>query len=360
MHELQPLVDAGDPAALLVAVDRLAASRDWAALADLARRCRDAVEMGRQLWPVAMHIDYRLAWEGPPEYAGSVLRPGAGKFALGPLTEVAASTHDWDALAPHIGDPASAAAVAQERVIRGEDLRGRAAPAELPLHAQPWEPAYALPRYRDRSAAFPPPEVAVRPLPAPRHLPPGRALADDEAVDALEGTVETWIAQSSGEVRAVLVEGAAADAVGTLVESADPPPHVVEAALPGASDPGGAPGAALLAVAPAEALALLQWTGANGGAYGRRPGGARGRFAAWFAAAALTGLPWPPDPDELGAAIHELRWYRWAPAVAETGWVLRLAAEDPVDGLAWAVDATDRREDEDEDASPPAASPGWR
>jgi len=319
-------VDAADPAALLEAVDRLVASRDWDGLVDLTRRCLEAVEFGRQLWPVAMHIDYRLAWEAPAAYAASVLRPGAARFALGPLTEVAASTHEWDTLAPHLRDPASAGAVAQERVLRGEDLRGRAnaGDAELPLARAAWEPLYALPRYRDRSAAFPQPDAAVRPLPASRPRPQGVPLADDEATAALRGAVETWTTESSGRATAVVVEGDAEAAVGAL-----------------------SPAAALLRVEPAEALALLQWAAASGGAYGRRPGGARGRFATWWAAAALAGLRWSPDPDELGAALAELDWYRWAPPGIETGWVLRLAVGDPVDGLAWAIDASDAREDAD-------------
>jgi len=328
MQDVQELVDGADPAALLVAVDRLAAARDWDGLVDLAARCRAAVELGRQLWPVATHIDYRLAWEGPARHAAAVLRPGAGRFALGPLTEVAAGSHDWAALAPHLDDPASAGAVAQERVLRGEDLRGRAGPGELPLVAQDWEPAYALPRYRDRSAAFPPPGAAVR-APAPAApVPAGRALPPDDAALALEAVVEIWVAQSGGRARAVCVDGGAAGAVGALLAA--------EAA-------GGAAG--LHELPAADALAVLQWAGASGGAYGPRPGGARGRFAAWWAAAALAGLAWPPDPDELGDALAELRWYRWAPPGPEAGWILRLAVADPVDGLAWAVDATDRRED---------------
>jgi hypothetical protein len=323
---LSELVEAADPAALLAAVDRLAAARDWDGLVDLARRCMDAVEFGRQLWPVAMHIDYRLAWEAPGAYAAAVLRPGAARFALGPLTEVAASTHDWDALAPHLHDPASAGAVAQERVLRGEDLRGRVSPddAELPLAPARWEPTYALPRYRDRSAAFPQPDAALRPLPAPRARPAGNTLDEDDAAAALRGAVETWTTESSGSVRVVFVDGDAEAAVGAL-----------------------APEAALLRIEPAEGLAVLQWAAASGGAYGRRPGGARGRFATWWAAATLTGLPWPPDPDELGAALAELSWHRWSPPGIETGWVLRLAVSDPVDGLAWAIDATDARVDPD-------------
>ncbi|MBA2529414.1 MAG: hypothetical protein H0V19_05530, partial [Euzebyales bacterium] len=147
MRELQALVDAADTAALLRAVDGLAETREWDRMAALAQRCRDAVEMGKQLWAVAMHIDYRLAWEGPPAHAAAVLRPGAGRFTLGPLPEVAASTHDWASLAPHLTDPVTAATFAGERVLRGEDLTAAEPaallePAELPLRTWSWEPAY--------------------------------------------------------------------------------------------------------------------------------------------------------------------------------------------------------------------------
>lgn len=325
MTDLQTLVDGADSAELLIAVDRLVAARDWDGLTDLARRCRDAVEYGRQLWPVAMHIDYRLAFEAPAAYAGAVLRPGAARFALGPLTEVAASTHDWAALAPHIADPASATAVAQERVLRREDLRGIAGVDDgLPPVLVAWEPAYALPRYRDRSAAFPQPEAATRPPPAPQALPRARRLDDDDAVQALRDLVETWVTQSAGTVRAVAVEGDAEVAVGALQDEGS-----------------------LLPLAPGEALALTQWAAASGGAYGRRPGGARGRFATWWTATTLAGLAWPPDPAELGQALGELQWVRWFTPEAETGWVLRLAVADPVDGLAWAVEALDAREEDE-------------
>src|SRR6185436_8710727 len=65
---------------------------------------------------------------------------------------------------------------------------------------------------------------------------------------------------------------------------------------------------------PAEAaLALMAWCGASGGAHGRRRGAAVGRFGAWWATSALTGLldTWPVDPDELGRAASELRWVLW-------------------------------------------------
>ncbi|MGH8905451.1 MAG: DUF6183 family protein [Egibacteraceae bacterium] len=328
MPNVQSFIDAADTSALLRAVDGLCAHRQWDALVDLARRCRLAIEVGKQLWPVAMHIDYRLALEAPAAYAAAVLRPDAARFALGPLTEVAAGGHDWVALAPHIADPASAGAVAQERVIRGEDLTraGDGIFTELPLVLADWEPSYALPRYRAREAAFPQPEATTRALGRPRRRTPHVALERDPGAKALREVVEVWITQSSGRVHTATVEGCAANAVGRLLH-----------------DEGQDPAAAMIRLAPGEALAILHWAGASGGAYGRRRGGARGRFAAWSAAAALAGLDWPIDQESLGEALAELSWFRWAPPGPEAGWILRLAVEDPVDSLAWAVSATDQR-----------------
>jgi hypothetical protein len=98
-------------------------------------------------------------------------------------------------------------------------------------------------------------------------------------------------------------------------------------------------------VTPAVALAHLAWAGASGGAHGRRPGAAAGRFATWWAAGALTGLldPWPPDPEVLGARIDDLEWAFWEPEAAPTGWWIGVAVADPRRGRSWALRALDTR-----------------
>jgi hypothetical protein len=85
----------------------------------------------------------------------------------------------------------------------------------------------------------------------------------------------------------------------------------------------------------------MAWTAASGGAHGRRRGMAAGRFDAWWAAAAVTGVgdDWPAAA--LGAAVGRLRWFVWDAGEPDTGWWLRLAVEDPVSGRAWAVTAAD-------------------
>src|SRR5918995_2289853 len=216
---LAELVELGDPAELLRAVDGLCASRDWAGLVDLRRRLEEAVERGRPLWPVTTYVEYRLALDGPAAEAASVLPPGAARVALGPLTEVAASTHTFGDLAPHLAEPAVAGAVAQERVLRGEDLRG--APEahgevlELPLILAPWEPAYALATYRPDEREVPDPGAEAVAIGEGR-ADPGPALELPEVTRALTDLVEVWTSESGGQARAVVVSGGPAEAVAAL------------------------------------------------------------------------------------------------------------------------------------------------
>src|SRR5713101_7612333 len=89
------LIEQGDLDQLTLHVDRLCERADWVGLLDLRDRCRAALARGKQLWPIATNAEYRLALEAPGEWAAMVLDSAAGRFALGPLGEVAASTHEW-------------------------------------------------------------------------------------------------------------------------------------------------------------------------------------------------------------------------------------------------------------------------
>jgi hypothetical protein len=292
-------------------------------LLELRDRSRRALERGRQLWPAASNAEYRLALEAPGELAAAVLVEGTGRFALGPLPEVAASTHTWGDLAPWLVAGPVAALFAHERVVRGEDLSAERVPhadvLSVPLRLEPWEPRYVPATYRAHRVDVDAPE-----------LPRGRALdlpavvrtrADLEVERTLRDVVRTWTAGSEGRARVVCVEGEAAHAISAL----------------GVRDVRAA------GLDPAEALAVLGWAGASGGRHGRRRGAAAGRDAAWAAALALCGLDPSelPPPRELGHAVAELRWTAWSAPDVVTGWVLRLAIEDPGDGIAWAIDATD-------------------
>ncbi len=317
-------LERGDVDELLGVVDRLCGAADWPGLAALAERCRRAHEQsGRQLWPVAAHGEYRLALEAPGEWAASVLVEGAGHFALGPLSEVAASTHTWAELAPHVSPGPAAVLAAHERVVRGEDLTDLGPlpgppVLDLPLRLEAWEPRYALAEYRAHEADFPAPPL---PRTEPVALPAGGdRAADPDGVAALLGVVGGWTA-GSGAARACAIGGDAPAAIAALGRTS-----------------------ARLAPTPAsDALAVVAWAGAGGGAHGRRPGAAAGRFAAWWVVAALGGLldVWPAPPDAIGEAAAGLRWFVWDTGEATPGWTLRVAIESRDTGRAWAMDASD-------------------
>jgi hypothetical protein len=305
---------------LLREIDRRVAQRDWDGLLALRNRARVAHERGKQHWPAAAHAEYRLALEAPGEYAGAVIVEAAGRFAPGPLSEVAASTHKWAELAPHISPGPLLTITAHERIVRGEDLcadeRVDALVLPLPLALQSWEPGYPLATYRPDEADFPTPPILV---PSSVELPPApyESTTDADEALALRALVATWLTDSNGWSKAVAVEGSALTAIAALdVAQA----RVAELTL-------------------AEAMALMAWAGASGGAEGHRRGMAWGRFLAWECAAELAGVE---IEDDVGGAAGELRWFVWDTGGAETGWSLRLAVEDPEAGCAWALIATDQ------------------
>ncbi|MEY2433689.1 MAG: hypothetical protein QOC92_3414 [Acidimicrobiaceae bacterium] len=314
--------DVSDPGLeeLFREIDRLATRRDWDGLLSLRDRARAAHERGRQHWPAAAHAEYRLALEAPGEYAGAVIVEGAGRFAPGPLSEVAASTHTWAELAPHIPSGPLLTITAHERIVRGEDLsaddRVDRLVLPLPLALQSWEPAYPLATYRPDEADFPAPPI---PALSSVELPPTphASTTDADEALALRALVATWLTDSNGRSEAVGVEGSALTAIAAL----------------------GVTQARVAELTLADAMALMAWAGASGGAEGRRRGMTWGRFLAWECAAELAGVD---IEDDVGSAAAELRWFVWDTGGADTGWSLRLAVEDPEAGCAWALGATDQ------------------
>jgi hypothetical protein len=291
------------------------------------------VRTGRQLWPAATLAEYRLALLAPPEWAARVLTDDAGRFALGPLPEVAAQGHRWSELAPHLVPGPIASLVAHERVLRGETLaddpQANAFSAlDLPLELQPWEPDYELATYKPNSIEAPAPSLRFELAPlAPLAQSSGATPVDDADVElAVRQLVEPWTAASNGVARIAAVEGDGAGAVAALV--------------------GDTSDARLAPITPADALAWIAWAGASGGAHGRRRGAAVGRFGAWWLVAALAGVTdeWPLPPSEIGELAAELNWFAWDRAAPHLGWELRFAVADPAEGLAWAIEATDRAE----------------
>lgn len=321
--DVREAIEANDPARLVRLVDGMCSSRSWDDLVDLALRCRRAVDSGKQLWGVAYHADYRLALEAPGEYAAAVAATGGGGFTLGPLTEVAAMRHTWLELDAHLPEGTTRTLVAHERVVHGENLSEVSGVdrrlLDIPLQLVDWEPEYATAAYRPDRANHPTPPTPVlsrRELP-----PPGGVIEHPDETDALLALTETWTTESNGRSEAIAVHGNALQAIAAL-----------------------GPRSVLLAeVGLAEAAAWMAWAAASGGAHGKRPGAAAGRFSAWWAIAALCDLldPWPPDPDELGEAGAALNWFLWDDLAPSTGWSLRIAAEDPEHGVAWALSASD-------------------
>jgi hypothetical protein len=323
---LADLIELGDLDELVREVDRRAERGNWDGLVELRDRCRVALERGKQLWPAASLAEYRLALEAPARWAGTVVVEGAGRFALGPLPEVAASTHTWADLAPHVPAGPLAAVTAHERVVRGDDLRDDPTVdrrvLELPLRLEPWEPDYPVATYHPDSLDAPMPELPpMRPVDLP---PPAvESTSDADEPRALYDLVATWTKESDGRCRAVGVRGDARRAVATL-----------------------APARARMGELDArQALALMAWAAASGGAHGHRRGMVWGRYLAWEAAGRLAGFTrgdhLHQDAGALGAAIGDLRWHWWDDGGELTGWQVRLAVEDPAEGLAWAVVASD-------------------
>lgn len=313
-------IESSDTDELIRIVDGFVAGREWDAIADLRRRCDEAVARGKQLWGVSEYIRYRFALDAPGEWAGPAVSEGRTRFTLGPLPEVAASTKTWAELDPHLSPGPERALTAHERVLQGERLDDADVDPmvmELPLRLMNWEPRYQLATYKpDRveSATPPRPAMAVEPLGGS-----GEVVEDLEGVRALLGVVEHWVESSNGRSQGVCVEGSAAAAISAL----------------------GVSRAGMAGMEPTLALAWIGWAAASGGAHGRRRGAAAGRFAAWWVSHELAGLEWPVAPDQLDEAIGHLDWFLWTDGSPDTGWSLRLAVESSREGLAWALAAID-------------------
>lgn len=320
---LTELIEGSDLDGLIRFVDNLCSARDWDGLVELVARCREATQRGKQVWAAAEFAEYRIALEAPAEFVGAVVAEGAGRYSLGPLWEVAASTHTWSELEPHLSPGPARAMVAHERVVRGEDLSGAEVDPvlELPLRLKPWEPDYAVATYRADKADFPEPDV---PASEPTEAVESADVIDDlAATDALQALVSPWVDESNGRAAAIAVEGSA---------------------LAAAAGIGAVAGARRLS--GPEALAYMAWTGASGGAHGRRRGSPVGRYNAWWVAAELGGLEGLHDPGHVAEAVESLAWYRWEPPGLVGGWRCHLAVEDPERGLAWALAATDEQDED--------------
>ena len=323
---LDELIDAVDLDGLVRLVDDRCAGHDWAGLLRLRDRCAAAArETGRQLWPAATLAEYRLALLAPAEWAAMVLDGEAGRFTIGPLSEVAAQRHSWAELSPHLSAVPIAVFVAHERAIRGEVIDpatlARLPPVlDIPAALRSWEPDYPVSTYGEVGAEHPEPPRSGRVTEV--SAPVGSEIVDDDATElAVRQLVEVWTASSTGRAEVVCVEGTHLDALGALgVRSA----RVVE-------------------IPADEAMAWIAWAGASAGAHGRRRGMAIGRFSMWWLLGAIGDLhdEWPPTDDEVTELLADLRWFRWDAHEPEGGWRLQLLVENVDEVVAWAVNASD-------------------
>lgn len=319
--ELEQLIRRADLDELVRHVDNTCSSRDWDHLLRIRNDARQAVNTGRQLWPIATLANFRLALWAPAELAVCALDDTARTFMPGPVSEIIAQYHSWEELDDHLASGHDRSLIAYERALRDDDIEpGELGVLDIPFERQPWEPHYVVATYADDGLDAPAPAlpdvfddietVATTPI------------DDPDTVTAFRRLAESWTAQSNGEASIAVVEGELSHALGAL--------DIKQTAI--------AP------LTGAQALAWLTWTGASGGAHGKRRGTATGRSDAWWFLATFAGIAdeWPIDPDEFGEIVNDLSFYSFTNEQAPIGgWQLSLAIVDAEEGLSVAMRAHD-------------------
>jgi hypothetical protein len=327
------VIDLGDLDRLTDRIDSLCFDHNWSVLVDLRDGCRAALERGKQLWPAASYAEYRLALDAPGAFAASVVESPAQRFSFGPFAEVMASAHTFAELSEHLPAGPSRGSVAQERVARGEDLRAvewlrGEDPFGLPLVLLPFEANYVIPTYEPSKCVDDAPDLPVF-APMTRSEPGERFDDFADVIDSLRDLGSTWMSQSNGRSEAVVVEGGVLNAIAAL----------------------GCRSHRIASITASEALGWMAWTAASGGAHGRRSGMAAGRHGALWAMLNVCGLAdssvevCDHPLDELGAVLAEMEFVLFDDGAPPSGWNLRLAIADPVDGIAFALSANDARMD---------------
>lgn len=319
---LTPLIERTDLAGLIRTIDGICSRRDWGELIDLRDRCDEAVTRGKQVWAVSQFAEYRLALEGPADLAATVMTDGRGRFTLGPLWEVAASSHSWADLDPFLSSPTIRALTAHERSIHGDSVPEDAVDRgilEIPVAQQSWEPAYPTAEYASDSATFPDDIFDIE-MQWTDLGEPVESAGDDEVSDVLMDLVKPWWEDSLGKAEVVTVVGTIEDGIRTLG------PHRVRMAD----------------VSLSTAFEAMVWAGASGGGHGRRRGTPAGRVGAWWVLLEILGYDdVPEDVSGLGDEAADLRWVLWDPGDRVGGWNLHIGIEDPADGIAWVLSAVD-------------------
>ncbi len=319
---ISPLIEGSDLAGLIRAIDGICSRRDWQELVSLRDRCNEAVTRGKQVWAVSQFAEYRLALEAPAEVAATVVTDGRGRFSLGPLWEVAASSHTWSEMEGHLDAPTVRALVAHERSIRGEGVSSEdvdAAILEIPVALESWEPTYPVAKYASDRATFPDDLFDIEMAWVELGGPIGRQ-PDDDVTEAMLSLVKPWWEDSQGKAEVVTVDGTIENAIRELG------PHR----------------ARIADVSLQLALEAMAWAGSSGGGHGRRRGTPVGRAGAWWVLLEVLGYDEvPEDVSGLAQDAEGLRWVLWDPGDRVGGWNLHLGIEDPGDGVAWVLSAVD-------------------
>lgn len=316
------LINRADLDGLVRIIDDYCETRNWNDLLGLRNACKAAVANGRQVWPASTLAEYRLALLAPAEIAVQVVDEEAGRFTMGPLTEVIAQNHQWAELREFLQPSPTSTYIAYECGIRGQQVDEDLFPAlESPCKLLPIETNYALAEYHDNEAKFPTP--AIPEMRSAIAVPASSAnVVHDSAVStAFHQLADAWTTQSNGELRISCVEGSVLDALASL--------EVQETRL------------SLLT--SGEALSWLAWAGASGGAHGRRRGNALGRDAAWWTIAELSGNTsnWPLTDEESIAAVNSLQWFWWDANEPTTGWNVRICVHHADRNRSWALILSD-------------------
>ena len=317
------LINSADLDGLVRLIDDFCETRSWHDLLGLRDACKAAVANGRQVWPASTLAEYRLALLAPAEIAVQVVDEEAGRFTMGPLTEVIAQNHQWAELSEFLQPSPTSTYIAYECAIRGQKVDSELFPAlESPCSLLPIETNYALAEYHDNEAKFPAPAIPEMGNAIAVPTSSANVVEDSETSTAFHQLVDAWTTQSNGELQLSCVEGSVLEALAAL--------NIQETRL------------SLLK--SGEALAWLTWAGASGGAHGRRRGNALGRDAAWWTIAALIGQTsdWPLSNDEFEAAADSLQWFWWDANEPTTGWNVRLCVHQAVRNRTWAFMLTDK------------------
>jgi hypothetical protein len=316
------LINRADLDGLVRLIDDYCETRSWHELLGLRDACKAAVANGRQVWPASTLAEYRLALLAPAEIAVQVVDEEAGRFTMGPLTEVIAQNHQWSELSEFLQPSPTSTYIAYECGNRGQQVDGDLFPAlESPCTLLPVETNYALAEYHDNEAKFPTPAIPDMGNTIAVPASSANVLQDSEVSTAFHQLVDAWTTQSNGELRISCVEGSVLDALAAL--------DVHEARL------------SLLT--SSDALAWLTWAGASGGAHGRRRGNALGRDAAWWTIAALTvnTFHWPLCNEEFETAVNSLNCFWWDTNEPATGWQLQLCIHHADRNRSWAISVHD-------------------